>query len=320
MLWIPLVAFVSVLVIMLGGMYLVFTTRADKEEVRKRLSLLRIRSLHDEGLPDFLRDDLLSEVPLLNRILTRFGLAVRIDKWLKQADLSIKLGTFVLLTLTLFGLGVLIGYFLKWHFAFSVAAGFLLSYLPSIVVNYKRQRRLKRFISLFPDTLEMFARSLRAGHSFTGALQLVAQEMPAPVGPEFQKVFDEQNLGISLRQTLIDLTERIDSLDVKFFVTAILIQRDTGGNLAEIIDKISYVIRERFRVQGQLRIFTAQARLTGFILVLLPPLLALVIHFLNPNYLKPLWSDRLGNIMIALAVVLQIAGTLVIRKIVRIKI
>ncbi len=108
----------------------------------------------------------------------------------------------------------------------------------------------------------MFARSLRAGHSFTGAIQMVAQEMPDPVGPEFQKVFDEQNLGIPLRQALLGMADRVDTLDVKFFVTAILIQRETGGNLAEIIDKISYVIRERFRVQGQLKIFTAQARMT----------------------------------------------------------
>ena len=116
----------------------------------------------------------------------------------------------------------------------------------------------------------MFARSLRAGHSFTGAIQLVAQEMPDPIGPEFSKVFEEQNLGIPLRQALIGMTDRVDILDVKFFVTAILIQRETGGNLAEIIDKIAYVIRERFRVQGQLKIFTAQARMSGFILALLP--------------------------------------------------
>jgi len=320
MLWIPPLVFFSVLVIALGGLYLAIASRTEKGEVRKRLSLLRIRSLQDDGIPDFLKSELLSEVPLLNRILTRTRLALQIDKRLKQADLSIKVGAFVLLSLALLGLGILIGYILKWHFALSVAAGCLLACLPSIVVNYKRQRRLKEFTSLFPDTLEMFARSLRAGHSFTGAIQLVAQEMPAPVGPEFQKVFDEQNLGISLRQVLIDLTERIDSLDVKFFVTAVLIQRDTGGNLAEIIDKISYVIRERFRVQGQLRIFTAQARLSGLILVLLPPSLALIIYFLNPNYLKLLWIDRLGNFMIGVAVVLQVAGTLVIRKIVRIKI
>jgi tight adherence protein B len=320
MLWIPLLVFVSILVIVLGGMYLFVTARAGKGEVRKRLSLLRIRNLQDEDTPDFLKSELLSEVPFLNRILTESRLSIRIDKWLKQADLSITLGVFVLLSLALFGLGFLIGYIFKWQFAFSVAAGFLLSCFPSIVVNYKRKRRMKKFIFLFPDTLEMFSRSLRAGHSFTGALQLVAQEMPAPVGPEFQKVFDEQNLGIPMRVALTDLTDRIDSLDVKFFVTAVLIQRDTGGNLAEIIDKISYVIRERFRVQGQLRIFTAQARMTGLILVLLPPLLALIIQTLNPNYLKPLWFDRVGNIMIGMAVLLQIAGTLVIRRIVRIKI
>jgi tight adherence protein B len=172
----------------------------------------------------------------------------------------------------------------------------------------------------FPEALEMFARSLRAGHSFTGAIQLVAQEMPDPIGPEFSKVFEEQNLGIPLRQALIGMTDRVDILDVKFFVTAILIQRETGGNLAEIIDKIAYVIRERFRVQGQLKIFTAQARLSGFILSLLPIGVAVLIWILNPEYLKPLWFERTGRFMIAVAVTLQILGMLAIRKIIRIKI
>ena len=166
----------------------------------------------------------------------------------------------------------------------------------------------------------MFARSLRAGHSFTGAIQLVAQEMPDPIGPEFPKVFDEQNLGIPLRQALIGMTDRVDILDVKFFVTAILIQRETGGNLAEIIDKISYVIRERFRVQGQLKIFTAQARMTGIILALLPIGVAVLIGIMNPEYMKPLWVERTGRIMIAVAVIMQILGMLAIRKIIRIKI
>jgi tight adherence protein B len=184
----------------------------------------------------------------------------------------------------------------------------------------KRRLRFKRFMNHFPEALEMFARSLRAGHSFTGAIQLVAQEMPHPIGPEFSKVFEEQNLGIPLRQALIGMTERIEGLDVKFFVTAILIQRETGGNLAEIIDKISHVIRERFRIQGQLKIFTAQARMTGGILGFLPVGLAVVIGMLNPEYLKPLWFEREGRFLIALAVTLQIFGVLAIRKIIRIKI
>jgi len=320
MLWIPPLVFVSVLVILLGGMFLIATTRSEKAEVKKRLSLLRIRSLQDEDIPDFLKSELLSDVPLLNRILKHSRLAVRIDRWLRQGDVPFTVGTFVLLSIVLFGCGILIGFFLKWHVVLSVAAGSLLFSLPFLVVNHRKRRRLTQFTALFPDTLEMFSRSLRAGHSFTGALQLVAQEMPAPIGPEFQKVFDEQNLGIPLRQALIGFSERVDTMDARFFITAVLIQRDTGGNLAEIMDKISYVIRERFRVQGQLRIFTAQARLSGVILSLLPPLLALVIFFMNPNYLKPLWNDRLGNFLVVTAVVLQIAGMFVIRKIVRIKI
>jgi tight adherence protein B len=320
MLWIPLLVFVSVLVLLLGGYFLIAPALAGKEDIRKRLSLLRIRSLRDEDIPDFLKSELLSDVPGINRILSGFGLAVRIDKRLRQADLSIKVGTFVLLSIALFGVGILIGTLLEWPAFLSIAVGVVLFALPSLAVDFKRRRRLKRFVSQFPDTLEMFSRSLRAGYAFTGAVQLVAQEMPDPVGPEFQKVFDEQNLGIPLRQALIALTERIDSLDVRFFVTAVLIQRDTGGNLAEIMDKISYVIRERFRVQGQLRIFTAQARLSGIILGLLPPLVAFVIYLLNPEYLKPLWYDKLGNLMIGMGVFLQISGVLVIRKIVRIKI
>ncbi|MBP2673250.1 MAG: type secretion system family protein [Deltaproteobacteria bacterium] len=320
MLWIALLVSVSVLVLVLGVLFLTGISRTEKEEFRKRLSLLRIRRIEDEGVPDFLKSELLSDVPLLNRLLTKFRTAVRIDRRLQQADVPFTVGTFILCSVVLLGAGLVIGFFLNWPLLLSLAVGLLLMYLPTAALNYRKRRRMTRFTELLPDTLEMFSRSLRAGHSFTGALQLVSQEMPAPVGPEFQKVFDEQNLGIPMRQALIDLTERVDIMDLRFFVTAILIQRDTGGNLAEIIDKISYVIRERFRVQGQLRIFTAQARMTGLILVALPPLLAFAIYILNPGYLMPLLTDPLGHVFITVAAILQIAGTLVIRKIIRIKI
>ena len=203
----------------------------------------------------------------LNRLLA-FGLAARIDKRLRQAGMDIKVGDFVLLSLPSSPSGLLIGDVAPLAFCPGVYRGrVLLFVLPSIVVNVKGGRRMKQFISQFPDALEMFARSLRAGHSFTGAIQLVAQEMPHPArARNSRRCSTNRTWGSPLRQALIEMTERIDSLDVKFFVTAILIQRETGGNLAEIIDKISYVIRERFRVQGQLKIFTAQARLTGIIL------------------------------------------------------
>ena len=320
MILIPVLIFLAVVLVVAGGYFLVGPFLAGRKEIRKRLSLLELRNLRREDLPEILKNELMSDVPLINQVLSHLDVAVKIDRRLRQADLKIRVGTFVLLSVTLFITGIVAGQFFHWPFFASLAIGVLLFLLPNIYVNIKRRLRIRNFMSHFPEALEMFARSLRAGHSFTGAIQLVAQEMPDPIGPEFQKVFDEQNLGVPLREALIGMTDRIDSLDVKFFVTAILIQRETGGNLAEIIEKISYVIRERFRIQGQLKVFTAQARLTGVILVLLPIGVAVTIGILNPEYLKPLWLDPIGRAMVASAVVMQVTGALVIRKIIRIKI
>ncbi len=320
MMGIAILVFILTLVAVLAAYFLVGPSRAQKAEIKKRLSLLELRNLEASEIPEYLKTELMSSVPSLNRILSHLNLAVRIDKRLKQADLEINVGTFVLLSAVLLAAGPVAGLFFHWAWPVSVAVGLLLFCIPNTVVNFKKRLRIKKFLSHFPDALEMFARSLRAGHSFTGAIQLVAQEMPPPIGPEFQKVFDEQNLGIPLRQALIGLTDRIDSLDVKFFVTAILIQRETGGNLAEIIDKISHVIRERFRIQGQLKIFTAQARLTGGILAFLPLAVGLLIGMINPGYIRPLWAERTGRILIFIAAAMQISGMLVIRKIIRIKI
>jgi len=320
MIWIPFLVFLLVMLLFAGGYFLLVTGRHERAEVKKRLSLLELRNLKGEDLPEVLKSELLSDVPLMNRLLSRLIIAVRIDRRLRQADLKIRVGTFVLLSLALFAAGIAAGNILHWPAVLGLAVGLALLAIPNIYVDVKRRLRVKRFMNHFPDALEMFARSLRAGHSFTGAIQLVGQEMPDPVGPEFRKVFEEQNLGISLRQALIGMADRVDALDVKFFATAILVQRETGGNLAEIIDKISYVIRERFRVQGQLKIFTAQARLSGTILALLPIGVAVLIGVLNPEYLKPLWIERTGRIMIAVAVIMQVLGMLAIRKIIRIKI
>ena len=320
MIWIPIAVFALVLLVVAGGYFLLWAGRREQAEVKRRISLLELRNLQDADIPQFLKNEVLSEVPLLNRLLSKVNFAAVMDQRLRQADMKMPVGTFLLISLVLFFVGVVAGRILHWPFILAIFLGIVLFAVPNVVVDIKRRRRLKRFMNYFPETLEMFARSLRAGHSFTGAIQLVAQEMPDPIAPEFSKVFEEQNLGIPLRQALIGMTDRVDILDVKFFVTAILIQRETGGNLAEIIDKIAYVIRERFRVQGQLKIFTAQARLSGGILSLLPIGVACLIGVLNPEYLKPLFLERAGRIMIAVAVILQILGMLAIRKIIRIKI
>jgi tight adherence protein B len=320
MFWIPVLVFVIVLLVAAAGIFVMATAHPARAEVQKRLSLLELRNLKSDDLPEVLKSELLSDVPPLNQLLSRVNFAVQIDRRIRQADLDMRVGTFVLLSVALFAVGAGIGRVLHWPVFVSIFAALALSVLPNIYVNVKRRLRVKKFMTHFPDALEMFARSLRAGHSFTGAIQLVAQEMPDPIGTEFRKVFDEQNLGIPLRQALIGMTDRVDALDVKFFTTAILIQRETGGNLAEIIDKISYVIRERFRVQGQLKIFTAQARMSGVILSLLPIGVAVLLGILNPEYLKPLWFERIGRILVVIAVVLQVLGMLAMRRIIRIKI
>ena len=320
MFWISVILFVVILMVLLSLYFLIIPGWLEKKEIKVRLSLLELRNLMREDLPDVLKSELLSDVPTLNKILTNFNVAVRIDKRLKQANMDMKVGTFILLSCFLFGFGLVVGGFLRWPFLLSVLFGVFLSLVPTIMVTVKKNRRMRNFIMYFPEALEMFARSLRAGHSFTGAIQLVGQEMPDPIGPEFQKVFDEQNLGIPLRSALLNMSIRIDLLDVKFFVTAVLIQRETGGNLAEIIDKISYVIRERFRIQGQLKIFTAQARLTGMVLAFLPVGVAFILFLMSPSYMKTLWEEPMGRSMIVGAVVLQITGMIVIRKIIRIKI
>ena len=320
MIWVPVFVFLLVLLVSIGGYFFLSAGRTGRGEVEKRLSLLQVRNLQGDDLSEILKKDVLSEVPLLNRLLSRLQTATRIDRRLKQADMTIRVGTFVLLSLGLFLVGIVAGMLFHWPAVISVIVGGVLACVPTIVVDARRRRRFKRFMNHFPEALEMFARSLRAGHSFTGAIQLVAQEMPHPIGPEFSKVFEEQNLGIPLRQALLGMSERIEALDVKFFITAIMIQRETGGNLAEIIDKIGHVIRERFRIQGQLKIFTAQARMSGIILSLLPVGIAIIVGMMNPEYLKPLWLERTGRIMIAVAVILQVLGMLAIRKIIRIKI
>jgi tight adherence protein B len=317
---IPLLVFAAVLAAVVGGYLLLGARDNGDRELKERLALLEIRGIDKSEIPDVLKKELLSDLPPLQRVLSYLDVAQRVDTRLRQAGVEMKVGAFALLTLSLFSLGMLVGLLLHWHPGFALLLGVLLCLLPNTVVNVKRKRRMKAFTAQFPDALEMFARSLRAGHSFTGAIQLVAQEMPHPMGAEFRQVFDEQNLGVPLREALTGMTRRVDSLDAKFFVTAILIQRETGGNLAEIIDKIAHVIRERFRIQGQLKIFTAQARMTGLILTFLPVGVALLIALLNPDYIRPLWVERAGKFLIALAICMQVAGGLVIRKIIRIKI
>ncbi|MEX1223688.1 MAG: type II secretion system F family protein [Pirellulales bacterium] len=191
---------------------------------------------------------------------------------------------------------------------------------PLLWLLFRKKRRMKKFAGQLPDALELMARALRAGHSLAAGLKLVSDEMSAPISQEFMRVYDEQNLGIPLEEALDMMTERVPNLDLRFFVTAVILQRQTGGDLAEILDKIGSLIRERFKIWGQVQALTGEGRLSGIVLLALPPVLFIAVWRLNPEYVMVLFTDPMGKQMLIVAAVMQLIGALVIRKIVNIKV
>jgi tight adherence protein B len=192
--------------------------------------------------------------------------------------------------------------------------------IPWVWVWNKRRARLKTFASQLPDALELVARALRAGHSLGAGMHVVAEEMPSPISDEFSRVYEEQNLGIAMEESLNSLCERVPNLDLRFFVTSVIIQRQTGGDLAEILDKIGYVIRERYRIMGQVKALTGEGRLSGVVLIALPFVLFVMMLHIQPQYVSALWTHPLGIKMSIFGIILQILGAAVIRKIVNIKV
>ena len=200
------------------------------------------------------------------------------------------------------------------------AVGVATGSLPFAWLVNRRTARLKRFEEQFPEALDLLSRAIRAGHAFQTAMGMVADELAEPVGPEFKVSFDQQNFGLPLRDALNAMPERIPLLDVKFFVTAVLIQRDTGGNLSEILDNLAHVVRERFKIRRQIRVHTAHGRFTGYVLLALPPCLALALSWMNKEHMTPLFNERVGQMMLMGAIVMQTIGYFWIRKVIRIEV
>jgi len=191
---------------------------------------------------------------------------------------------------------------------------------PYAFLVHRRSTRLKRFEEQFPEALDLLSRGIRAGHAFQTAMGMVADELPDPVGPEFKKTFDQQNFGLPLRDALNELADRVAILDVRFFVTAVLIQRDTGGNLAEILDNLAHVVRERFKIRRQIRVHTAHGRFTGYVLLALPAALAVALQFINPEHMQLLFREHMGQMMLIGAIVMQTVGYIWIRQVIKIEV
>jgi tight adherence protein B len=192
--------------------------------------------------------------------------------------------------------------------------------LPFLVLRFKRRRRMLTFEEQFPEALDLISRALKAGHAFATGLKMVADEMEEPVGPEFRKTFDEQNFGLPLKDSLDNLCGRMPSLDVRFFSTAVLIQRETGGNLSEILENLSHVVRERFKILRQVRVYTAHGRLTGWVLLALPAFLAIALMFINPEHMDLLFREQMGRNMLMGALVMQMFGYIWIQKVIKIEV
>jgi tight adherence protein B len=239
---------------------------------------------------------------------------------LEQADAPLTASKFVAISAGLALLGALVPIVAMLHPAVIPFSAATLGLAPLVWLLFRRKRRFKRFAKQLPDALELIARALRAGHSLAAGFHLVSGEVSAPLGQEFGRVFEEQNLGIPLEQALENMTSRVPNVDLRFFATAVILQRQTGGDLAEILDKIGHLIRERFKIWGQVQALTGEGRLSGIVLLALPPALFVAVYRLNPEYVMPLFTDPMGRKMLAGGVLMQLIGALVIRKIVNIKV
>jgi len=268
-----------------------------------------------------LRDEMLSEIPALDKLLRRSERVSALQKLLEQADIKTRAGNFLLLCV---GSGVLLAFIVyavaNKNVMFAWVGLLLGFFLPYSFASYRRTKRFDEFEELFPQAIDTLARAVRAGHAFTTALEMISDEVSEPVATEFRKLFEEQKFGLPVREALSNLVDRVPLVDVKFFVTAVMLQRETGGNLAEILDNLSYVIRERFKILRQVRVYTAQGRLTMLLLMGMPPIIVMGMMFMNPSFIKPLFTDPIGHFMLVIGIALQTVGYFVIRKIIRIQV
>ena len=227
----------------------------------------------------------------------------------------------VVLTTLMFGVLASISVFMITHLWWAATLAFVAGLgIQPLILKHKRNVRIYKFEERFPEALDLLSRAVRAGHAFSAGMKMVADELDDPVGPEFRKAFDEQNYGLPLKESLNAMAERIPLLDVKFFATAVLIQRETGGNLAEILDNLANVVRERFKIRRQVRVHTAHGRFTGYVLMALPAFLAIALMFINPEHMNLLFEEQIGKMMIVACIVMQAIGFIWIKQIVKIEV
>ena len=324
----PMLAFLVFLVVTAGvvGVYMALVGRSQakvEKTIEHRLSELGAPPPAEEakeGEESLVRKQSGGALPQMERVARSALKETKFERWLEQSGMTLSLSGCILISLSLGAAGALLAVMFS-HRAWVMPIGFVLgaSLLP-LMVRRKRTKRLDKFEEHFPEALDLLSRGIRAGHAFSAGMQMVADELPEPVGPEFRKAFEEQNFGLPLKESLNNLALRVPLLDVRFFSTAVLIQRETGGNLSEILDTLANVVRERFKIRRQVRVHTAHGRFTGWVLMALPAFLAVALSFINPDHMKLLFENRLGQMMIIASVVMQAVGFVWIKKVIKIEV
>lgn len=287
-------------------------------ELKRRLRKLALES--GERIPAELKIEILVDMTPLDKLFYKFKLMRKLDSFIDKAGLKIDVKIFLLIMLISAAAGFVIGIALGRGIIFPVIFTLIGGTVPLFFLNLKKTRRVQQFTDQFPNTLDMISRSLKAGHSLISAIQMVGSEMSEPVAGLFKTAYEEQTLGLSMKDAFAHMIERVDTTDIRFFVTAVSIYREIGGNLSEILEKLANTIRERIMIRRQVRVYTAQARLSGYILAALPIAVAVFFYSIAPDYIGELVAIKEGRYFIAAAITLQIIGFFVIRKIIDIKI
>jgi tight adherence protein B len=319
----PLIVFLFVTGLIVGGYLAAVPANTASRDLDRRLREVSTPSPSEveAGIADasILKRVMEGPLPMLDRLVSQ-GAGSRLGHLIDQSGVRTTGSAIVMFSIGMaVGLGLLCFLFVPKPIAAPLAAA-LGAFAPFGWLKHKRTTRMRKFEEQFPEALDVLSRAIRAGHAFQTALGMAADEMPGPVGPELKKTFDQQNYGLPLKDALNDLAARINLLDVRFFVTAVLIQRDTGGNLSEILDNLAHVVRERFKILRQVRVHTAHGRFTAYVLLSLPAFLAIALSFINPDHMGLLFRERMGQMMLMGAITMQAVGYVWIRQVIKIEV
>ncbi len=309
------------IVLLIEGAYFLIRILSNPERKEVRIRLKKISSVPLEDTPsDIERKKVLSDIPWLNRLLLGFRWSHRLNRLVRQADAKHRLGVFVLLSIFLASIGLFAGSRISSDYMVVIPVAVFLGLAPFFYLLMKKKLRMNKFQQQLPDALDLISRALKAGHTFSSGLKMVGDEMSDPIGTEFSITFQEINLGLDFMEALRNLSNRVECPDLKFFVISVVLQRETGGNLVETLENISYLVRERFKLQGRVRALAAQGKLSAAVLVALPFVVSFVLYVINPKYMQVLSTEFAGRIVALIALLLMGMGILVMRKIIDIKV